>query len=84
MLTNCSIASRIGLDLLKKGYTLRGTLRNNNHADALVNGAYKSWRDRVQIVNVSNMIVDGAFDEAVKGSPSLIYFPAYLDFRLPS
>lgn len=70
VLTNSSIASRIGLDLLEKGYTLRGTLRNYNHADALVNGAYNSWRDRVQIVIVSNMIVDGAFDEAVKGNPS--------------
>lgn len=55
---------------MEKGYTLRGTLRNYNHADALVNGAYKSWRERVQIVIVSNMIADGAFDEAVKGNPS--------------
>lgn len=69
-LNTFSIASRIGLDLLKKGYTLRGTLRNYNYADALVNGAYHSWRDRVQLVIVSNIIADGAFDDAVKGSSS--------------
>lgn len=78
-----SIASRIGLDLLKKGYTLRGTLRNQNHADGLVNGAYNTWRDRVQIVIVSNMIADGAFDEAVKGKVIIhppTSFLLHLDF----
>ncbi|MCJ1267695.1 hypothetical protein MMC22_007581 [Lobaria immixta] len=70
---NGYIASSIGLDLLKKGYTLRGTLRNQNHADALVNGAYNTWRDRVQMVIVSNMIADGAFDEAVKGVTAVIH-----------
>lgn len=57
----------MGLDLLKKGYTLRGTLRNYNHAQALVNGAYKDFRDRVQLVIVSDIIADGAFDKAVEG-----------------
>lgn len=82
MLTISSIASSIGLDLLKKGYTLRGTLRNQNHADALVNGAYNTWRDRVQIVIVSNMIADGAFDEAVKGNPSPYCFPVPSEFHI--
>lgn len=61
------------MDLLKKGYTLRGTLRNYNYADALVNGAYNTWRERVQIVIVSDMIAEGAFDEAVKGIRPLLH-----------
>lgn len=63
-----SIASRIGLDLLNKGYSLRGTLRNNNHADALANGAYKAFNTRVQLAIVPDITVEGAFDEAVQGS----------------
>ena len=71
------------MDLLKKGYTLRGTLRNKIHADALVNGAYSSWRDRVQIVVVSNIIAAGAFDEAVKGNPSPASCLLHQHFMLP-
>lgn len=58
----------IGLDLLKKGYTLRGTLRNEKNATALTNGAYKDFQGRVELQIVSDMTADGAFDEAVKGS----------------
>ena len=65
---NGYIASTIGLDLLKKGYTLRGTSRSTHSADALLKGAYKDYIDRVQMVSVPDMTVPGAFDEAVKGS----------------
>ncbi len=60
------------MDLLKEGYTLRGALRNYNYADALVNGAYRDFRGRVQLVIVSDMTADGAFDEAVKGESHLL------------
>ena len=64
---NGYIASAIGLDLLKKGYTLRGTSRSAHSADALLKGAYKDYIDRVQMVSVPDMTAPGAFDEAVKG-----------------
>lgn len=62
-----SIASRIGLDLLNKGYSLRGTLRNNDHAVALLNGAYKAFNARVQLAIVPDITAEPAFDEAVQG-----------------
>ena len=70
-----SIASRIGLDLLHKGYTVRGTSRAKHSADALINGAYKQYADRVQMCSVPVMTDGGAFDEAVRGLTSA-KFPA--------
>ena len=64
---NSYIGSAIGFELLKKGYTLRGTSRAKESADALLNGAYKDYADRVQMSSVPVMTVPGAFDEAVKG-----------------
>ena len=64
---NGFIASRIGYDLLEKGYVLRGTLRSPHSAHALLEGAYKRYADRVQIVVVTDMTIPKAFDEAVKG-----------------
>lgn len=32
-----------------------------------MNGAYRDFRDRVQLVIVSDIVADGAFDEVVKG-----------------
>lgn len=62
-----SIASTIGMDLLKKGYTIRGTSRAKHSADALLDGAYKDYVDRVEMVSIPVMTEPGAFDEAVKG-----------------
>ncbi len=67
LMNNPSIASRIGLDLLEKGYTVRGTSRAKHSADALLNGAYKQYADRVEMYSVPVMTVPRAFDEAVKG-----------------
>lgn len=64
---NGYIASAIGLELLKEGYTLRGTSRSSHGASALLDGAYKMYKDRVQMVSIHDMTVPGAFDEAVKG-----------------
>ena len=64
---NGFIASRIGYDLLRKGYTLRGTSRSQHSADALLHGAYKDYQEKVQMVAVPDIAIPGAFDEAVKG-----------------
>ena len=66
---NSYIGSAIGLELLKKGYTLRGTSRAKESADTLLHGAYKDYADRVEMYSVPIMTVPGAFDEAVKGKP---------------
>lgn len=42
-------------------------MRNIKNADALVNGAYKAFIARVQLVVVPDITVEGAFDELVQG-----------------
>ncbi len=70
---NGYIASVLGLHLLSKGYSVRGTARKTATTDALVKGPYAPYGDRVQIYEVADMKVSGAFDEAVKGTfPSVI------------
>lgn len=64
---NGYVASVIGLDLLKKGYTLRGTSRSTSSKAALLDGPYKDYADRFDVVAVPDIIIPGAFDEAVKG-----------------
>ncbi len=65
---NGYIASVLGQHLLEKGYSIRGTARRAATTEALVKGPYAAYGDRVEIFEVPDMTVDGAFDEAVKGS----------------
>ncbi|MCJ1419424.1 hypothetical protein MMC32_005779 [Xylographa parallela] len=81
---NGYIASTIGLDLLKKGYTIRGTSRSAHSADALLKGAYEGYVDRVQMVSVPDMTIPGAFNEAVKGVIAVIHTASPIDFSLKS
>ncbi|KAL8872233.1 MAG: hypothetical protein Q9174_002100, partial [Haloplaca sp. 1 TL-2023] len=63
------IASQIGFDLLKQGIKVRGTTRRKESANALLNGAYAPYQNLVEIVQVPDITLEGAFDEAVKGVP---------------
>lgn len=65
---NGYIASVLGLALLEKGYSLRGTSRRTASTEPLLKGPYAPYADRIKIYEVPDMTVDGAFDEAVKGS----------------
>ena len=66
---NGYIASAIGLELLKKGYNIRGTSRSVLSASRLLEGAYNEYTDagRIEVVMIGDMTAPGAFDEAVKG-----------------
>lgn len=64
---NGYIASVLGHLVLTKGYHLRGTSRSKSSAEALVNGAYAPYKERVEIFEVPDITVSGAFDEAAKG-----------------
>jgi len=64
---NGYIASVLGLDLLSKGYSLRGTSRRAASAASLLQGPFAPYADRVTIFEVPDMTIDGAFDEAAKG-----------------
>ena len=65
---NGYIASVLGLEILSKGYNLRGTTRSKYRAAALLDHAYKDYASRVEIFEVRDMTEPGAFDEAVRGT----------------
>jgi nucleoside-diphosphate-sugar epimerase len=71
---NGYIASVLGLALLERGYTLRGTSRRIASSERLLKGPYAPYVDRVKIYEVSDMTIDGAFDEASKGLHSMSWF----------
>ncbi|KAA6413937.1 MAG: hypothetical protein FRX48_02299 [Lasallia pustulata] len=79
---NGYIASRIGHDLLKKGYKIRGTSRSKPSTEALLNGAYKEFAGRVETISVPDMTVPGAFDEAVKGVTAIVHTASPLNYQL--
>jgi nucleoside-diphosphate-sugar epimerase len=64
---NGYIASVLGQLVLSKGYSLRGTTRRVSSSESLLSGPYAAFKDRVEIFEVSDMTIDGAFDEAAKG-----------------
>ena len=64
---NGYIASNIGLELLRKGYTVRGTSRSATAKEDLLSGAFKGYDARYEHSVVADITEKGAFDEAVKG-----------------
>jgi hypothetical protein len=78
---NGYIASVLGLRLLQKGYSLRGTSRRTASVEPLLKGPYAAYQDRVKIYEVSDMTVAGAFDEAAKGNTSRPSAPLFLKSR---
>jgi len=65
---NGYIASVTALHLLRKGYAVIGTCRSRARVEGMIRGAYKEFSDRITLVEVTDMTVPGAFDEAVKGA----------------
>jgi nucleoside-diphosphate-sugar epimerase len=70
---NGYIASCLGLELLKQGYTLRGTARRASSTDTLKEGAYRQYAERFSAYDVPDITVPGAFDEAVKGIDPVMF-----------
>lgn len=79
---NGYIASVLGMHLLEKGYSLRGTARRAHTSEALLHGPYAAYKDRIHLVEVPDMTVDGAFDEAVKGVDGIFHTASPIDFSL--
>ncbi|PRP75079.1 hypothetical protein PROFUN_03915 [Planoprotostelium fungivorum] len=63
------LAAHVAEQLLDKGYRVRGTARTASKAEYLK----KKWGDRFEWVNVSDLIEDGAFDEAVKDVDGIMH-----------
>ncbi|KAL2060962.1 hypothetical protein VTL71DRAFT_9014 [Oculimacula yallundae] len=79
---NGYIASVLGLQLLSKGYNVRGTTRSKSSADPLVNGPYAPYKSRVQIYEVPDMTIDGAFDVAAKDVHGIFHTASPINFSL--
>ncbi|KAH8826045.1 hypothetical protein DL96DRAFT_1607040 [Flagelloscypha sp. PMI_526] len=63
---NGYIAVWVVKTLLEKGYSVRGTVRSQDKGKHLLE-TFKSYGDKFEIVVVSDITAEGAFDEAVKG-----------------
>jgi nucleoside-diphosphate-sugar epimerase len=71
---NGYIAARTAEAFLKAGYSVRGTVRSKSSAKDLLD-ALSEYAGRLEIVEVPDITVPSAFDEAVKGESSPIILP---------
>ena len=65
---NGYIGSKIGLDAVSRGYSIRGTSRSVASTHDLLAGPFAPYADRVEIFEVPDITAPKAFDAAVKGS----------------
>ncbi|KUJ16913.1 NAD-dependent epimerase/dehydratase:3-beta hydroxysteroid dehydrogenase/isomerase-like protein [Mollisia scopiformis] len=79
---NGYIASVLGLHLLEKGYSIRGTSRRAATTEALLKGPYAPYTERVKMYSVPDMAVDGAFDDAAKGVDGIFHTASPIDFSI--
>ncbi|KAL6707367.1 hypothetical protein ACN47E_004146 [Coniothyrium glycines] len=85
---NGYIAAVAAKHFLDHGYSVRGTVRKAASAQELENGPLKHFADsgKLEIVEVPDITVKGAFDEAVKGVTAIAHLaaPVSFDFTDPA
>jgi nucleoside-diphosphate-sugar epimerase len=79
---NGYIASHIGLQLLQKGYIVRGTSRSASAKDKLLSDAFQGHESQYQHYLVPDITTPGAFDEAVKGVSYILHTASPVIFTL--
>jgi nucleoside-diphosphate-sugar epimerase len=81
---NGYIASVAAGSFLEAGYRVRGTVRRLSSAKA-IEETFKDYGDKLEIVAVPDITIDGAFDEAVKGVTAIAHLasPVSLHFTDP-
>lgn len=81
---NGYIASHIALQLLQKGYTVRGTSRSDQTPTRLLaNPAFKTIdASLLEHTTVPDISTPGAFDEAVRDVHAIIHTASPLNFKL--
>lgn len=69
------LASHIVLQFLKRGYRVRGTVRDLGSASWLKEGAFAPYASKgdIELVQVPDLGAEGAFDEAVKGVAAVVH-----------
>lgn len=75
------IASHTVDQLLEAGYRVRGTVRDLKKAQWMYELFDEKYgKDKFQAVVVSDMVADGAFDEAVQGVDGIIHMASVMSF----
>lgn len=69
---NGFIASWVVGTLLEQGYAVRGTVRSLGKGRHLTE-LFQNYGDRFQLAVVENIMMEGAFDEAVKGVDAIVH-----------
>ncbi|KAH9205319.1 hypothetical protein DL95DRAFT_528881 [Leptodontidium sp. 2 PMI_412] len=78
---NGYVGSHVADQLLLAGYKVRGTARDPQKAAGLValwDGKY--GKNKVEVITVKNMVVAGAFDEAVKGVTGIAHVASNMSY----
>ncbi|CAI6338405.1 unnamed protein product [Periconia digitata] len=80
---NGYIAAVTAQRLLDAGYSVRGTVRKSSSATALIEGPLKKYFESgaFEVVEVPDITVDGAFDEAVKGVTTIAHLATPVSFH---
>ncbi|KAJ3577440.1 hypothetical protein NPX13_g3126 [Xylaria arbuscula] len=78
------LASHICLQLLERGFKVRGTVRDPAQSPWLLEGRFKPYADAgaIELVSVPDLGADGAYDEAIKGTAAIIH-TAYVTNIVP-
>ena len=79
---NGYIATHIALQLLHKGYRVRGTSRSASARSHLLSGVFKGFEAQYEHYEVPDIVAEGAFDEAVRGVYAIIHTASPVDFTL--
>lgn len=79
---NGYLAGNIGVELLRRGYTVRGTSRSAFAEENLRREAFKGYEEQYQHAVVPDITIPGAFDDVVKGVHAIIHTASPLDFTL--
>lgn len=78
------LASHVTLQFLKRGFQVRGTVRDVDKSSWLLEGPFKPYADSgaLELVAVPNLGSDGAYDEAVTGVAAILHI-AYVTKIVP-
>ncbi|ODQ50515.1 D-lactaldehyde dehydrogenase [Saitoella complicata NRRL Y-17804] len=68
-------------ELLKKGYRVRGTSRSVEKADFLKQ-RWSQYGDKFEVVEVKDLVQDGAFDKAVAGVDGIMHIASPFHFNV--
>ncbi|KAF9874311.1 nad dependent epimerase [Colletotrichum karsti] len=79
---NGFIAGRTTEALLQAGHSVRGTVRSKASAQATVE-ALAQYGDRLEVIEVPDIAVAGAFDKAVEGVGGIIHLAQPVTFNFP-